>query len=151
MREWDIMGRALVFIEKLGQGSFGEVELVEHCGEHRAFKRMHPTASLAQGNEVRKMLREAVHLGAVHHENVIRFFGVCREPDCLGILMEYAEKGSLRRFVDDNPQLDRAVQMRLLQGVVEAIEASGRVSMQREIYDQSQRALSEWRRSRREL
>jgi len=76
--------------KQLGRGTFGTVYLA-HCDEPEVtnpvvMKVMHQ--SLAVGDVARKLfMKEAKLLTGLHHENIVRMYGICMDP--LTIIMEY--------------------------------------------------------------
>jgi len=88
IKVWDY--RKLKIQKQLGRGTFGTVYLA-HCDEPEVtnpvvMKVMHQ--SLAAGDVVRKLfMKEAKLLTGLHHENIVRMYGICRNP--LTIVMEY--------------------------------------------------------------
>ena len=46
------------------------------------------------------LLKEAKMLSRLHHPNIIQLFGVCISERSLALLMEFAEKGTLRDELD---------------------------------------------------
>eukprot|EP01122_Echinamoeba_exundans_P003165 TRINITY_DN13305_c0_g1_i2.p1 TRINITY_DN13305_c0_g1~~TRINITY_DN13305_c0_g1_i2.p1 ORF type:complete len:245 (-),score=58.42 TRINITY_DN13305_c0_g1_i2:126-770(-) len=80
---------------KLGEGSFGAVDLGKFQGQYVAIKEL--TISEQSVEEVR---REAGIMSAIsNHRNVIQLFGMVKDADRLSIVMELAPKGSLEDFI----------------------------------------------------
>ena len=88
IRIWDY--RKLKIQKQLGRGTFGTVYLA-NCDEPDVtnpvvMKVMHQ--SVSTGDVARKLfIKEAKLLTALHHENIVRMYGICRSP--LTIVMEY--------------------------------------------------------------
>ena len=88
IRIWDY--RKLKIQKELGRGTFGTVYLA-NCDEPDVtnsvvMKVMHQ--SLASGDVARKLfMKEAKLLTGLHHENIVRMYGICMNP--LTIIMEY--------------------------------------------------------------
>lgn len=87
----------------LGQGAFGQVH-VAHCSHPKVtnpvvIKRMNQPVD----DKVRKLfMKEAKLLSQLHHENVIRMYGICEGP--LVIILEYV-------FFDFKPFLNRKIEV----------------------------------------
>ena len=88
IKVWDY--RKLTIQKQLGRGTFGTVYLA-HLDEPEVtnpvvMKVMHQ--SLAAGDISRKLfMKEAKLLTGLHHENIVRMYGICLNP--LTIVMEY--------------------------------------------------------------
>ena len=94
------LAEVTVLDEVLGTGAFGRVSLAECHGQRMAYKRF-TGGSAKQSAEIAAMLkREQRVLFVVRHPNVIALFHVCTVPGHMGLLMEYAARGSLRDVLD---------------------------------------------------
>lgn len=88
IKVWDY--RKLKIQKQLGRGTFGTVYLAQ-CDEPEVtnpvvMKVMHQ--SVAAGDVARKLfIKEAMLLTGLHHENIVRMYGICQNP--LTIIMEY--------------------------------------------------------------
>ena len=52
--------------------------------------------------ELQYIAREIRTLYELRHINVIRLHGICQSSENFSILMEYAQRGSLRKVLDDD-------------------------------------------------
>ena len=78
--------------------------------------------SAAAHEQVRATLKEARALKEAQHENVIRLEGICvDDPQRLGVLMEYAEQGTLRQVLDTNKTMGRTDRRRLSRGILRGL------------------------------
>eukprot|EP01105_Mastigella_eilhardi_P010149 TRINITY_DN2378_c0_g1_i4.p1 TRINITY_DN2378_c0_g1~~TRINITY_DN2378_c0_g1_i4.p1 ORF type:complete len:390 (+),score=77.05 TRINITY_DN2378_c0_g1_i4:54-1172(+) len=80
--------------EKIGEGAYARVykALDMATGKVVAVKRFN--AGLDQG-ALSNVVKEIQVLKNLHHKNIMKIFGVHEECDCLHILLEYCENGSL--------------------------------------------------------
>ncbi|KAM7369106.1 hypothetical protein PAMP_013401 [Pampus punctatissimus] len=95
--------RHLIFLKQLGKGNFGSVEmcrydpLQDNTGEVVAVKKLqHSTAE-----HLRDFEREIEILKSLHHENIVKYKGVCYSAGRrnLRLIMEYLPYGSLRDYL----------------------------------------------------
>ncbi|KAL4617367.1 tyrosine-protein kinase JAK2-like [Arapaima gigas] len=99
--------RHLIFLQQLGKGNFGSVEmcrydpLQDNTGEIVAVKKLqHSTAEHLLDFE-----REIEILKSLHHENIVKYKGVCYSAGRrrnLRLIMEYLPFGSLRDYLIKN-------------------------------------------------
>lgn len=109
--------------EYLGKGNFGVVHKASLDGVELALKRTNlaglPTSERQQ--LLKSVRRDCSSLKALAHENVVKLFGVVlSEVDSVGLLVELATRGSLRRLLDETPTEvvgAEAVQLRLAMGI----------------------------------
>uniref|UniRef100_A0A4W5QQN5 Tyrosine-protein kinase n=1 Tax=Hucho hucho TaxID=62062 RepID=A0A4W5QQN5_9TELE len=100
--------RHLIFLQQLGKGNFGSVEmcrydpLQDNTGEVVAVKKLqHSTAE-----HMRDFEREIEILKSLQHENIVKYKGVCYSAGRrnLRLIMEYLPYGSLRDYLIKNKQ-----------------------------------------------
>ena len=60
-------------------------------------------------DSITNLLSEMEIMAKVNHENVIRLYGCCTQPELL-VIMEYAEHGNLRDFLSANKPNDGYLQ-----------------------------------------
>nr|AMV91902.1 janus kinase 2b [Acanthogobius hasta] len=98
--------RHLIFLQQLGKGNFGSVELCrydplqDNTGEVVAVKKLqHSTAE-----HMRDFEREIEILKSLQHENIVKYKGVCYSAgrQNLHLIMEYLPFGSLRDYLMKN-------------------------------------------------
>jgi serine/threonine protein kinase len=89
---------------EIGRGRSGTVYRVRYQGVSMACKRLSVGANQQRAQVERFLLKEAKALSRLRHPNIIRLFHVCISASSLCLLMEYADKGTLR------DELDRAIQ-----------------------------------------
>uniref|UniRef100_A0AAY4DW83 Tyrosine-protein kinase n=2 Tax=Denticeps clupeoides TaxID=299321 RepID=A0AAY4DW83_9TELE len=96
--------RHLIFLQLLGKGNFGSVEkcrydpLQDNTGEVVAVKKLqHSTAE-----HLRDFEREIEILKSLHHENIVKYKGVCYSAGRrnLRLVMEFLPFGSLREYLN---------------------------------------------------
>jgi len=109
MQEWKWRADAIVWEDQVGAGSFGSVFKVRYGDELLAAKRMDVHRSAAYGARMdveNALAREFKALFKVDHANIVQLMGVVLDHDewvCL--LMELADKGSLRQLLDASPEM----------------------------------------------
>ncbi|KAM4532916.1 tyrosine-protein kinase JAK2a [Fundulus diaphanus] len=95
--------RHLIFLKQLGKGNFGSVEMCRYdplqdsTGDVVAVKKLqHSTAE-----HLRDFEREIEILKSLHHENIVKYKGVCYSAGRrnLRLIMEYLPFGSLRDYL----------------------------------------------------
>ncbi|XP_054612498.1 tyrosine-protein kinase JAK2a isoform X2 [Dunckerocampus dactyliophorus] len=100
--------RHLIFLKQLGKGNFGSVEMCRYdplqdsTGEVVAVKKLqHSTAE-----HMRDFEREIEILKSLHHENIVKYKGVCYSAGRknLRLIMEYLPYGSLRDYLLKNKE-----------------------------------------------
>jgi serine/threonine protein kinase len=123
LRQWQVPSSAIVEMKVLSrEGTFGDVHLVQHRGMHMAFKTIRTGGSEAAQNQVKAALKEAYALKEAQHENLIRLEGVCiDDPQRLGVLMEYAEQGTLRQVLEANPEMGGKERRLLIRGILRGL------------------------------
>ena len=91
--------------EALGYGSFGAVHRIFYEGQVRAAKRLDLSTHESHRAELEEELaREFRALEQVSHPNIISLLGVVRDhPEWICLVMELADKGSLRQMLDRAP------------------------------------------------
>jgi serine/threonine protein kinase len=89
---------------------------------HMAFKTIRTGGSEAAQNQVKAALKEAYALKEAQHENLIRLEGICiDDPQRLGVLMEYAEQGTLRHVLEANPEMGDKERRLLIRGILRGL------------------------------
>lgn len=97
----------IITSDKLGEGTFGKVYIVERKSDHKKFaaKIINPNGML-NGTDQLKFLREAEILNKLNHPSIVKFHGINfhsfkdnskLEPT---ILTEYVSNGSLKNVLD---------------------------------------------------
>lgn len=102
----------LIFEDKIGEGSFGEVYKGKWRNQSVAIKRsINENAVSLESfmSETKLMMRIRVH------ENVVLFMGICKNPTC--IVLKYYENGCLLNFLRSNHKLPWSLQLKLMKGV----------------------------------
>nr|CDJ91912.1 Coagulation factor 5 8 type and Tyrosine protein kinase domain containing protein [Haemonchus contortus] len=98
----EINRNQLVFIEKIGQGEFGEVHRCFLESRQVAVKRLHSTS---QEDEL-AFLREIRVLGNLKHPNVVEVIGVSTIDKPMICIMEYMVNGDLRSYMSKMENVD---------------------------------------------
>ena len=83
----------LFFFQPIGKGTFGTVIRGKWRHSDVAIKIFQTEQDYSSfRNELRQSSR-------VEHENIIRLYGASTQPPCIFLVMEYAENGSLYKFL----------------------------------------------------
>ncbi|KAK5966982.1 Discoidin domain-containing receptor tyrosine kinase B [Trichostrongylus colubriformis] len=98
----EINRNQLIYIEKIGQGEFGEVHRCLLESRQVAVKRLHSTS---QDDEV-AFLREIRVLGNLKHPNVVEVIGVSTIDKPMICIMEYMVNGDLRSYMSKMEHVD---------------------------------------------
>ena len=108
------------WIKEIGKGRSSRVHRVQYRGAVMACKQLDVGAH-QQREQVKKFLQE--HLSRFRHPNIIQLYHVYISDSTLALLMEYADKGTVR------DELDRAIKAPSdLQSVLVPITDDSRVS-----------------------
>ncbi|GFH25143.1 mitogen activated protein kinase kinase kinase 3, partial [Haematococcus lacustris] len=94
---WEIDPGELVFGQRLGMGSFGEVFRGEWRGTEVAIKRL--LEHTLSDSSMRDFKAEVSILSRVRHPNVVLFMGAVVQPPELAIVTEFVPRGSLFRLL----------------------------------------------------
>ena len=74
-------------------------------------------------DRVRRMVkREARSLLKVQHPNVLKLYGVCFTPVQMYLVLEFAEKGTLRDVLDNNKDLSLSMRFSLMYGTAKGMQ-----------------------------
>ncbi len=102
-------------IEQLGVGSTSSVYKVSHKNlpdNYFALKVLHP--SLMKNETVAKRFqRELLASHTVNHPNIVRGFDFIRQGSILAYTMEFADAGSLRKYLEKNNKLQYSEAIKL--------------------------------------
>jgi serine/threonine protein kinase len=90
-----------VKLEKLGEGSFGQIWLVRSTQKGGTFVLKEMALGRLSAKEVAACRLEVDVLKRFDHPSIITFVSSFEEPGMLGIIMEYASSGDLQRLIDE--------------------------------------------------
>ena len=97
---WQVSSTEIADVKVLGEGTFSTVWEVEYQGSRVAFKRLRGNGAEARA-KVAELGREARGLMKAQHPNVVTLLGVTmNDPFRSGLLMELAERGTLKDVID---------------------------------------------------
>ena len=85
--EWEIKWKEIRLLEKVGEGSFGEVFRSVWLGTTVAVKTMRAESSNAL--KMDKFFGEIALTSTLHHPNIVLFYGACVEVPNICLVMEY--------------------------------------------------------------
>jgi hypothetical protein len=112
----------------LGIGAFSDVHIVTFNRKEVARKTVRAdTRAKAKLDAV----REANMMSGLRHANIVRLRGVCIDLGHACILMEYCERGSLRRVLENDPRLPLPRRFSLLCGAIAALQHMHKTSAQK--------------------
>ncbi|CAI4224580.1 unnamed protein product [Auanema sp. JU1783] len=94
----------LEFVDKVGQGEFGEVHLCRLENRLVAVKRLHSTSE----EDEMAFQREIRVLGALKHPNVVEVIAVSTINKPILCVMEYMPRGDLKSYFSTLPQITSA-------------------------------------------
>jgi serine/threonine protein kinase len=119
LQQWQVPSSAVIEVGILSRdGSFGDVYLVQYRGVYMAFKTIRTGGSKESQTQAKAALKEACALKEAQHDNVVRLEGICiDDPHRLGVLMEYAEQGTLRLVLDNSPGMSKMTRRLLIRGI----------------------------------
>jgi tRNA A-37 threonylcarbamoyl transferase component Bud32 len=121
LHEWEVPYTSITETgTKLGHGSFGDVMKVTWRGMEMAFKTMRG-GSKGANEQLKAALKEARYLRELKHENVIGLFGICTDANHMGLLMEFAEQGTLRDVLDTQPEMTVKVRQKMIKGMLAGV------------------------------
>ncbi|CAD6185278.1 unnamed protein product [Caenorhabditis auriculariae] len=92
----------LQFIEKVGHGEFGEVDLCQLDNRKVAVKRLY---SMSEADEF-AFHREIRVLGSLKHPNVVEVVGVSTIQKPILCIMEYMDNGDLKSYINKSSNID---------------------------------------------
>ena len=107
MGQWEWSSEGMIWEDELGAGSFGRVFRVQCDGMVLAAKCITVGAANTRGHaEVQELLGREFHaLQKAVHANIVKMVGVVLDhPGWMCLLMEYADRGSLRGLLDESPE-----------------------------------------------
>ena len=95
----------------LGSGAMGDVysALDQELGRMVAIKLLTPGITASQ-HPVDRLISEARAASALNHPNIITVYGVIREKDDIGLVMELVEGKTLRHFCRNPPEFPSVVE-----------------------------------------
>ena len=87
----------------IGEGAFGTVYHGVLRGEHQVAVKTMRVAKITE-DELTKFRSELIIMAPLHHPNLVKLYGGCwnEGADKLCIVLEFAEKGSLRAYLQDD-------------------------------------------------
>ncbi|BAS98648.1 Os06g0619600 [Oryza sativa Japonica Group] len=109
------------FQRLLGRGGFGEVY-------HGVAKSLHPpdiaVKKLVTSNEYseREFANEVQSIGRIHHRNLVRMLGYCKEREQRMLVFEFMPGGSLRSFLFQTPRPPWSWRAEAALGIAKGIE-----------------------------
>lgn len=109
-KDWVIDGKDLEYLKRLGSGTSGDVYKGLYKQNHVAIKVLKEMTEEQERDEFKKEFKV---MCAVHHPNIVQFFGASFKPK-LCMVMEYCARGSLYHVLRDETldiNWDRAISL----------------------------------------
>jgi serine/threonine protein kinase len=103
MRQFDIPASKIEKLEVLGRGGFGTVRRGKCYGSPCVVKEIKTSTPAEEAMAAKMLQKESRALSKLQHPNVIRLLHVCTEPGSLCIVLELAEQGNLKMFLEKHP------------------------------------------------
>jgi serine/threonine protein kinase len=103
MRQWEVSADQIEKFEVLGKGGFGSVKRAKCFGVICVVKEINTSTPAEEIFASKLLQKESRALSKLHHPNVIRLLHVCTDRKALCIVLELAERGSLRALLDAEP------------------------------------------------
>ena len=106
MAQWEWASADVTWEEQLGSGSFGVVHRIKYNNATLAAKRMDVNKKSGSRAETEAVLaREFRALQRALHDNIVQLLAVVVDhPDWICLVMELADRGTLRQMLEDSPQ-----------------------------------------------
>lgn len=105
------------FVEEeiLGNGFFASATKVYHktTGERMVSKRLHRY----EGEERDCFLKEVKVLRSIRHKNVLRFIGVIYKGDCINLVTEFVECGTLKNHIKNAPEFSWSLRISIARDI----------------------------------
>jgi serine/threonine protein kinase len=86
-------------IKLLGRGAFGEVHLATHNNQDVAIKKFLKF-------KIEEIEKEIKALEGLNHPHIVKYFGDYQQDNQICLIMEYVEKGTLEKFINERKDLD---------------------------------------------
>jgi serine/threonine protein kinase len=96
-QDWMLDGKELEYLKRLGSGTSGDVYKGLYRGKHCAIKVL---KEMTEDKEREEFKKEFHIMSAVHHPNIVRFFGASFKPK-LCMVLEFCARGSLYHVLKD--------------------------------------------------
>lgn len=97
-KDWVLDGKDLEYLKRLGSGTSGDVYKGLYKAKHVAIKVLKEMTEEQERDEFKKEFKV---MCAVHHPNIVQFFGASFKPK-LCMVMEYCARGSLYHVLRDD-------------------------------------------------
>ena len=94
-------------LSKIGQGHFGVVKLAKEkeTGRKVAIKMLEKSKIKTKEDKSRLLLEKEI-IKSFDHLNVIKIFDIDEDPKKIYIIMEYCDKGEIRKYIEKKKKLD---------------------------------------------
>ena len=93
-------------VSKIGQGHYGVVKLAKEKGTGRkvAIKILDKNKMNTKEGKSRLLLEKEI-IKSFDHLNVIKIFDIDEDPKKIYIIMEYCDKGELRKYIEKKKKI----------------------------------------------
>ena len=110
---------------KIAEGGFGIVYIAHDPMLDRdvALKVLHPH-HMVEPSRVARFLREARSAAMLQHPGIIQVYEIIETDDCMALVMEYIDGGTLEQYLIDHPELTVSERLLLAAEIAETLEAA---------------------------
>ncbi|CAL0331946.1 unnamed protein product [Lupinus luteus] len=94
---WEIDTNHLIYANRVGSGSFGDLYRGTYCSQDVAIKVLKPER--ISTDMLKEFAQEVYIMRKIRHKNVVQFIGACTRPPNLCIVTEFMSRGSLYDYL----------------------------------------------------
>ncbi|KAE9596556.1 putative dual-specificity kinase TKL-Pl-4 family [Lupinus albus] len=94
---WEIDTNQLIYGNRVGSGSFGDLYRGTYCSQDVAIKVLKPER--ISTDMLKEFAQEVYIMRKIRHKNVVQFIGACTRPPNLCIVTEFMSRGSLYDYL----------------------------------------------------
>ncbi|CAL0314495.1 unnamed protein product [Lupinus luteus] len=94
---WEIDTNQLIYGNRVGSGSFGDLYRGTYCSQEVAIKVLKPDR--ISTDMLKEFAQEVYIMRKIRHKNVVQFIGACTRPPNLCIVTEFMSRGSLYDYL----------------------------------------------------
>ncbi|KAK7252998.1 hypothetical protein RIF29_37358 [Crotalaria pallida] len=94
---WEIDTNQLIYGNRVGSGSFGDLFRGTYCSQDVAIKVLKPEC--ISTDMLKEFAQEVYIMRKIRHKNVVQFIGACTQPPNLCIVTEFMARGSLYDYL----------------------------------------------------
>ena len=110
------MGNDYKIIKQIGEGGFGNVQLIEKNNKYYALKRIF--INKLKKEEIDKCKEEATILSNLDNEYIVKYYDSFIEKDYFNIMMEYAGDSNLKTFIKKYKARNNLIEEKLILNIM---------------------------------